>query len=91
MAFQPAAFDLIDVLAEAFNVLLDMRGENNGRTLFPQTAEKLPKVLRTGGIQTVHRLIEQQKFWVFHQRLCDPKSLAHTERVFADRLPALRV
>ncbi len=63
-----------------------MTCQQNCFALFFQLQQDGPDISRPLFIQTVKRLIQNQKFRIFHYCLCYPQSLPHTQGIFRHRL-----
>ena len=68
-----------------------MTCQQNCFALFFQLQQYGPDISRPLFIQTVKRLIQNQKFRIFHYCLCYPQSLPHTQGIFRHRLFQIRV
>ena len=81
----------VDRVAQKMDVLHAVARDHDRLALGFEVEQKLADVLDAAVVETVHRFVEQENVWIFHDGLRDAQALAHTEAVFADVFLAFRV
>jgi hypothetical protein len=81
-----ALVDDCDLIADLFDLIEEVGGEEHGPTLGDEAADHRSKLMDSRRVEPIGRLIQDEKLWVGEQASGDPQALAHSERVAFDPL-----
>jgi hypothetical protein len=77
----PAPVDDRDVVAGLLDLVEHVRGEDDRASLLHEGADESAELQDARGVETVHRLVEDQQQRIGEQAASDPEALTHAQRV----------
>src|SRR5258706_12028086 len=80
---QPTRSDDADAVAQVLDLGKDVRGKEDSRSILASFGGQVEELLLVEGVKAIGRLVEDQEWWLVHERDDDPELPLVAAGVFA--------